>query len=97
MIVLDILWFLVMSSIWSSEVDNSYWKAQSSMQSFALILCWLQILLKGFMVFYLFVDFKEKNPSEVNFLFNFNYNAEAPKAQTETDQGNSGFNKNPYA
>lgn len=97
MIVLDLMWFLVMSSVWGKSVDNKYWKGQSSLQSFALILCWVQILLKGFTLFYLFVDFKEKNPNETNFLFNFIYKVTDAKPSTgSTDKGNQDWNKNPY-
>ena len=97
MIVLDLIWFLVMSSVWGKNLDNKYWKGQSSLQSFALILCWIQILLKGFTLFYLFVDFKEKNPNETNFLYNFIYKVTDSKSSSGvTDKGNQDWNKNPY-
>lgn len=87
-----------MSSVWGKEVDNKYWKGQSSLQSLALILCWVQIFLKGFTLFYLFVDFKTKNPNETSILFNFNYVlVEKKEVGGETDKGiREEWNKNPY-
>lgn len=98
MVALDLIWFIVMSSVWGKEVDNDYWKSQSGMQSFALVFCWVQIALKGFIDFYLFVDFKGKYPNETSFLFNFNYVVSQQQSSSddkETNRGND-FNENPY-
>lgn len=86
-----------MRSVWSQQFKNDYWNGQSGLRTMALLLCWIQIGLKGFLIFYLFLDFKGKNPNDANYLFNFNY-------QTSQNQNNSNnktaqpedFGKNPY-
>lgn len=97
MIVLDLFWFIVMKTVWNKDLDNPYWKGQSTLRAVALIFCWLQIALKGFIAFYLFVDFKGKNPNETAFLFNFNYKAnQNQQVEKQTAQGGDDWNRNPY-
>jgi len=62
----------------------------------ALIFCWIQIGLKGFLIFYLFLDFKSKNSSEVNYLFNFNYQAQSNQQSTKSTAHEDDFGRNPY-
>ena len=97
LIVMDLIWFFVMSAVWSQEIDNEYWKGQSGLRSFALIFSWVEIALKGFIIFYLFVDFKAKNPNEVNYLFNFDYSTKSTSSSNSqgTPQDDD-WNKNPY-
>ncbi len=89
----DIIWFFVMWSVWGKEMNNSYWNGQSFAQSFALLLCWVQIALKGFTTFYLYMNFKDKYPEDVNQLMNLNYKI---SAQVETAKEKNEDFSNPY-
>ena len=101
MIVLDIIWFTVMKITWNKELENAYWKEQSGMRTLAMVLCWVQIGLKGFIIFYLVVDFKSKHQIEgTKYLMNFEYDTSAVQGNNQQSPGqnqNDGpFEQNPY-
>lgn len=92
MIAGDLLWFFVMSSVWGKSVDNQYWKGQSSLQTLALILCWVQIGLKAFISYYLYLSFIDKEGSLAE-LTNFNYKS---STKNETNKEMEEKMDNPY-
>ena len=91
-----------MKVTWNKELDNAYWNGQSGLRTLALVLCWVQIGLKGFIIFYLFVDFKSKNQNEGNsYLFNFVYDTSSDqqsnnKVSPGQNQQDNEFGSNPY-
>lgn len=96
MIVLDVIWFIVMSSVWGQTIENPFWKGQSGLRKFGLILCWVQIGFKSFTVFYLFINFKGKYPNEIAYLHNFDY-SQAPQQKGKATPGqDDDWGKNPY-
>lgn len=95
---MDIVWFFVMQSVWSNRPENDYWKSLAGLQTLALVLCWVEIAIKLLIFFYLFVDYKDKNPEDVNDLLTLNY------SKAKTRQENRGATashddefRNPYA
>ena len=72
LVAADLIWFFVMSAVWGQTVKNTYWEGQGTLQILALILCWVEIALKGILGYYLFLNFKDKYPTEMSLLFNLN-------------------------
>lgn len=91
MIVLDIVWFFVMSFVWGKTVKNAYWESQSFLRTIALFLCWVQIGIKGFLSVYLFIDFKGKNPDSVNYLYNLDYSIKKSDSVNSSVQKSDDF------
>jgi hypothetical protein len=91
----DFIWFFVMWSVWGQTSTNLYWQGQSSLQTFALVLCWAQIALKGFIAYYLFLNYSDKNPNETNLLFNLNYKMTPNAVESNNSKKEDDF-KNPY-
>jgi hypothetical protein len=96
MIVLDIIWFFVMNFVWGKAVKNAYWESQSFLRTIALFLCWVQIGIKGFLSVYLFLDFKNKNPDSVNYLYNLDYSIKKSDSVNNSSVQKSDDFKNPY-
>ena len=78
----DIVWIVLFSSAWEhndetegqskhSEGDNTFWDSLWLIHKIVYILAYIELLLKGFLLYYLFADFKEKY--KLSDLFNFNY------------------------
>lgn len=59
-----------MSSYWTNaEKPSVYWQSLGGMQTMALILAYLELLLKGLIVAYLGYDYENKNPGQLSNLF----------------------------
>lgn len=71
--IADIIWFSVMSSVWSKNSTNEYFLAQNSLRIMAQIICWIQIIVKLGLGYYLFLSFKSRYPHELAYLTNLNY------------------------
>ena len=77
----DIVWIALFSSAWehNSESDNSksnegeslFWDSLWFIHKIVYVLAYIELLVKGFLLYYLIVDFKEKY--KLSDLFNFNY------------------------
>ena len=85
----DIVWIFLFSSAWEhpdesdkkSKEDNVYWDSLWLIHKIVYILAYIELILKGFLLYYLFADFKEKY--KLKDLFNFNY-----------DDGKNNFQEN---
>ena len=77
----DIVWIALFSSAWehNSESDNSksnegeslFWDSLWFIHKIVYVLAYIELLVKGFLLYYLIVEFKEKY--KLSDLFNFNY------------------------
>ncbi len=77
----DIVWIILFSSAWehnndsedskSSEGESVFWDSLWLVHKIVYILAYIELILKGFLLYYLIVDFKEKY--KLSELFNFNY------------------------
>ena len=88
LIIADLVWIILFSSAWehgenseekSSEENNIFWNSLWFIHKIVYILAYVELLLKGFLLYYLIADFKEKY--KLKHLFNFTY-----------DDGSSGMN-----
>ena len=79
LILADIVWIVLFSSAWEhndesdtkTKVDNEYWDSLWFIHKIVYVLAYIELILKGFLLYYLFADFKEKY--KLSDLFNFNY------------------------
>ena len=79
LILADIVWIVLFSSAWEhndeedtkTKVDNEYWDSLWFIHKIVYVLAYIELILKGFLLYYLFADFKEKY--KLGDLFNFNY------------------------
>ena len=80
LILADIVWIVLFSSAWehndeedtkTKKVDNEYWDSLWFIHKIVYVLAYIELILKVFLLYYLFADFKEKY--KLSDLFNFNY------------------------
>ena len=80
LILADIVWIVLFSSAWehndeedtkTKKVDNEYWDSLWFIHKIVYVLAYIELILKVFLLYYLFADFKEKY--KLGDLFNFNY------------------------
>ena len=80
LILADIVWIVLFSSAWehndesdekSKTIINSYWDSLWFIHKIVYVLAYIELILKVFLLYYLFADFKEKY--KLGDLFNFNY------------------------
>ena len=78
LILADIVWIVLFSSAWEhneadtkTKIDNEYWDSLWFIHKIVYVLAYIELILKGFLLYYLFADFKEKY--KLSDLFNFNY------------------------
>jgi hypothetical protein len=66
--VFDLIWLIVMMPTWShsSKDTNEHWNSLSGLHSFVTLLAFLELILKGLTVAYLFIDYKGKYPEEIS-------------------------------
>lgn len=92
LIIADIIWIIAMSGAWShSNTDTSsdigkYWDSLYSIHTFVYVLAFFELILKGLLIYYLFVDYKDKYTWKD--LIKFNYSL------TPTDQGSKSGSNN---
>ena len=77
----DIVWIALFSSAWehdsesvnskSNESEILFWDSLWLVHKIVYVLAYIELLVKGFLLYYLIVDFKEKY--KLSDLFNFNY------------------------
>ena len=89
LILADIVWILLFSSAWEHNSENQenltedvqFWDSLWFIHKLVYILAYLELILKGFLLYYLVVDFKEKY--KLKDLFNLNYDDEKNMIQSQ--------------
>ena len=80
--IAEIIWIYLYSSAWehneeslanvkSSKFEKEYWDSIWFIHKIVYILAYIELIVKGFLLYYLIADFKEKY--KFSDLFNFNY------------------------
>ncbi len=100
LILADIVWILLFSSAWEHNSENQenltedvqFWDSLWFIHKLVYVLAYLELILKGFLLYYLVVDFKEKY--KLKDLFNLNYDDEKNMIQSQNinEQQNIGDN-----
>jgi hypothetical protein len=77
LIFVDILWLVIIMPFWKSQSGskNKYWESLSGAHTFALILAFLELVLKGALAGLMFLEYKKSYPEDVNDLFKISYQA----------------------
>ena len=85
LIITDIIWIILFSSAWDHDSDeekkynegsvNYFWSSLWFMHGLVYICAYIELILKGFLLYYLIVDFKEKY--KLKELINLNYDDSA--------------------
>jgi hypothetical protein len=89
LILADIVWILLFSSAWEHNSENQenltedvqFWDSLWFIHKLVYVLAYLELILKGFLLYYLVVDFKEKY--KLKDLFNLNYDDEKNMIQSQ--------------
>ena len=89
LILADIVWILLFSSAWDHNSENQenltedvqFWDSLWFIHKLVYVLAYLELILKGFLLYYLVVDFKEKY--KLKDLFNLNYDDEKNMIQSQ--------------
>ncbi len=82
LILADIVWIFLFSSAWEhgseeekqkkgTEKEEEFWDSLWFIHKLVYILAYIEVILKGFLLYYLIADFKEKY--KLGDLLNFNY------------------------
>ena len=99
LIFADIVWILLFSSAWEhgSQSENisedvQFWDSLWFVHKLVYVFAYLELILKGFLLYYLVVDFREKY--KLKDLFNLNYDEEKNMIQPQNfnEQQNNGDN-----
>ena len=89
LILADIVWILLFSSAWEHNSENQenltedvqFWDSLWFIHKLVYVLAYLELILKGFLLYYLVVDFKEKY--KLKDLFDLNYDDEKNMIQSQ--------------
>ena len=99
LILADIIWIILFSTAWKHDTqsenpseDVQFWDSLWFIHKLVYVLAYIELLLKGFLLYYLVVYFKEKY--QLKDLFNLNYDDEKSKNQDQNfnEQRNLGDN-----
>ncbi len=98
LIIADIIWILLFSSAWehnsegeaSSSEERQFWDSLWFVHKIVYILAYLELILKGILLYYLVADFKEKY--KLGDLFNFNYDDAKNSIQPQNAGGEQQIN-----
>ena len=99
LILADIIWIILFSTAWEHDTqsenpseDVQFWDSLWFIHKLVYVLAYIELLLKGFLLYYLVVYFKEKY--QLKDLFNLNYDDEKSKNQDQNfnEQPNRGEN-----
>ena len=103
LILADIVWIFLFSSAWEhgseeekqkkgTEKEEEFWDSLWFIHKLVYVLAYFELILKGFLLYYLVVDFKEKY--KLKDLFYLNYEDEKNKIQPQNfnEQQNNGDN-----
>ena len=101
LILADIVWILLFSSAWEHNSENEgenltediqFWDSLWFVHKLVYVLAYLELILKGFLLYYLVVDFKEKY--KFMDLFNLNYEDEKNMIQSQNINEAQNFGDN---
>ena len=77
----DIIWIYLFSSAWehddeskdskSKKINSQFWDSLWLIHKIVYVFAYIELILKGILIYYLIADFKEKY--KLKDLFNFNY------------------------
>ena len=88
LILADIIWIILFSTAWEHDTqsenpseDVQFWDSLWFIHKLVYVLAYIELLLKGFLLYYLVVYFKEKY--QLKDLFNLNYDDEKSKNQEQ--------------
>ena len=99
LIFADIIWIILFSTAWEHDIqsenpseDVQFWDSLWFIHKLVYVLAYFELILKGFLLYYLVVDFKEKY--KLKDLFNLNYEDEKNMIQPQNfnEQQNIGDN-----
>ena len=100
LILADIIWIILFSTAWEHDAqsenpseDVQFWDSLWFIHKLVYVLAYIELLLKGFLLYYLVVYFKEKY--QLKDLFNLNYDDEKNMIQSQdnnNEQQNIGDN-----
>ena len=100
LIIADIIWILLFSSAWehnsegeaSSSEETQFWDSLWFVHKLVYVLAYLELILKGILLYYLIVNFNEKY--KFKDLFNLNYEDDKKSIQPQNinEQQNNGDN-----
>ena len=81
LIFADIIWIILFSTAWEHDSESEstseevqFWDSLWFVHGLVYVLAYIELILKGFLLYYLVVDFKEKY--KLKDLFNLNYDDE---------------------
>ena len=89
LILADIVWIILFSTAWEhsseteskNDTDIAFWDSLWFVHKIVYILAYLELILKGFLLYYLVVFFKGKY--QIKDLFNLNYDDEKNSIQSQ--------------
>ena len=103
LIIADIIWILLFSSAWehnsegeaSSSEERQFWDSLWFVHKIVYILAYLELILKGILLYYLVADFKEKYGFKN--LLNMNYDdgknmIQSPNINEQKNIGDNSIN-----
>ena len=103
LIIADIIWILLFSSAWehnsegeaSSSEETQFWDSLWFVHKIVYILAYLELILKGILLYYLVADFKEKYGFKN--LLNMNYDdgknmIQSPNINEQKNIGDNSIN-----
>ena len=103
LIIADIIWILLFSSAWehnsegeaSSSEETQFWDSLWLVHKIVYILAYLELILKGILLYYLVADFKEKYGFKN--LLNMNYDdgknmIQSPNINEQKNIGDNSIN-----
>ncbi len=103
LILADIVWIILFSSAWehsseeeeqknskNAEKEEVFWDSLWFIHKIVYILAYIEVILKGFLLYYLVADFKEKY--KLGDLFNFNYDDAKNSIQPQNAGGEQQIN-----
>ena len=93
----DIVWICLFSGAWEHGQENKnpsreiqFWESLWFIHKIVYILAYVELILKGLLLYYLFADFKEKY--KLRDLFNFNYDEGKNMIQPQNDDQQNNLN-----
>ena len=99
LILADIIWIILFSTAWEhnseetkTDTDIVFWDSLWFVHKIVYILAYLELILKGFLLYYLVVFFKGKY--KIKDLFNLNYDDEKNVIQSQDINERQDFNDN---
>ena len=72
--ICDLLWMIIMIPYWNEDYkDNKIWESTSGMKAFVIMLSFIELGVKGFFGYVVFIDYQKNTNGNLNDLFTFGY------------------------